>query len=246
VFRLLCITAHPDDEAGGFGGTLLHYASRGVETHVACLTPGQAGSHRGMAKSNAELAAIRREEFAASCRILKVGHGEVLNYEDAGLHRADFFAVVGELAKRVRSIRPHVMITMGAEGAVTAHPDHSMASLFATMAFHWAGRKGLFPEQLGNGVEPHRAQKLYYGTADFTIKEREPVSLAPITTIIDISPYLDLKLAAFKAHATQGPLFPIFERHVLHQGGKERFHLAAAITPRLARPETDLFEGVAE
>ena len=40
--RLLCITAHPDDEAGGFGGTLLQYAERGVETHVVCLTPGQA------------------------------------------------------------------------------------------------------------------------------------------------------------------------------------------------------------
>ncbi|HVG91815.1 MAG TPA: PIG-L family deacetylase, partial [Alphaproteobacteria bacterium] len=42
MLRLLCFTAHPDDEAGGFGGTLLRYAERGVETHVICLTPGQA------------------------------------------------------------------------------------------------------------------------------------------------------------------------------------------------------------
>jgi len=246
MLRLLCITAHPDDEAGGFGGTLLHYASRGVETHVICLTPGQAASHRGNAKSSAELAALRREEFAASCKILKVSQGEVLNYEDAGLYRADFFAVVADLAQRVRKIRPQVMITMGTEGAVTAHPDHSMATLFATMAFHWAGRKSLFPEQLVGGVEPHRTQKLYYGTAEFTIKEREPVSLPPITVALDISPYLDSKLAAFKAHATQAPLFPIFERNLLRQGTKEHFHLAAAITPRLAQQETDLFEGVTE
>jgi LmbE family N-acetylglucosaminyl deacetylase len=36
--RLLYFTAHPDDEAGSFGGTLLHYAERGIETHVICLT----------------------------------------------------------------------------------------------------------------------------------------------------------------------------------------------------------------
>ena len=246
MLRLLCITAHPDDEAGGFGGTLLHYASRGVETHVICLTPGQAGSHRGPAQSSAELAALRREEFAASCKILKVSQGEVLGYEDAALYRADFFAVVGDLAQRVRKIRPHVMITLGTEGAVTAHPDHSMAALFATMAFHWAGRKSLFPEQLANGLEAHRTQKLYYGTAEFTIKEREPVSLAPITVTLDISPYLASKLAAFRAHTTQAPLFPIFERNVMRLGGKERFHLAAAVTPRLAQPEADLFEGVTE
>ena len=40
--RLLCVTAHPDDEAGGFGGVLHLYAARGVETNLICLTPGQA------------------------------------------------------------------------------------------------------------------------------------------------------------------------------------------------------------
>src|SRR5271165_239730 len=71
VFRLLCITAHPDDEAGNFGGTLLTYRERGVETSVICLTPGQAASNRGEAKSDQELACIRKREFAASCEILR-------------------------------------------------------------------------------------------------------------------------------------------------------------------------------
>jgi LmbE family N-acetylglucosaminyl deacetylase len=121
-----------------------------------------------------------------------------------------------------------------------------MAALFATMAFHWAGRRSLFPAQLAGGVEPHRTQKLYYGTAQFTIPRREPVSLAPITLSIDIAPYLNTKLAAFKAHQTQAPLFPIFEQNVLRQGGKEHFHLAATTTPRIAQPEADPFEGVTE
>ena len=225
---------------------MLHCARSGVETHVICLTPGQAASHRGGANSPAELAAIRRAEFAASCHILEVNHAEILDYEDAGLYRTDLLSVVQTLSAKIRSIRPHVMITLGPEGAVTAHPDHSMASLFATMAFHWAGRESFFPEQLGHGVVPHRTQKLYYGTAQSAIPGRGPVSLAPITLSIDIAPFLTAKLAAFKAHETQGPIYPIFEQNVLRQGGKEHFHLAATITPGLARPEKNLFDGVSE
>ena len=70
--KLLCITAHPDDEAGAFGGTLLLYQERGVETSVVCLTAGTAARNRGTAGSNQELAQLRRAEFAASCKVLNL------------------------------------------------------------------------------------------------------------------------------------------------------------------------------
>ena len=41
--RLLCITAHPDDESLGFGGTLARYAAEGVETTLAVATRGERG-----------------------------------------------------------------------------------------------------------------------------------------------------------------------------------------------------------
>src|SRR5438552_14075791 len=107
MLRLLCVTAHPDDEAGGFGGTLLHYHDLGVETHVLCLTAGTAGSHRGGTQTDAELGEMRRREFAISCSMLKVTHGEVLDYPDGGLERLDFRSVVADLTRRIRQIRPH-------------------------------------------------------------------------------------------------------------------------------------------
>ena len=70
--KLLCVTAHPDDEAGAFGGTLLLYHDRGVETSVVCLTAGTAARNRGSATTNEELAMLRRAEFAASCKMLGV------------------------------------------------------------------------------------------------------------------------------------------------------------------------------
>jgi LmbE family N-acetylglucosaminyl deacetylase len=247
MLRLLCITAHPDDEAGGFGGTLLHYAGQGVETHVLCLTPGQAATHRGGAKSDDELAQIRRREFAASCKLLHVTSGTVLDYPDGKLYQQDFYSVVANLTGRVRQIRPHVVITMGPEGSITAHPDHSMASIFATMAVHWAGRTNRFPDQLQPGATPHLVQKLYFGTAMFALQGRQPVALPPASVVIELSQEeLDTKIAAFKCHTSQAPLFPIFEDMVRRRGKQELFHLAASSTPRKIEMEKDLFAGVTE
>jgi LmbE family N-acetylglucosaminyl deacetylase len=247
MLRLLCFTAHPDDEAGGFGGTLLHYAKRGVETYVICMTPGQAATHRGGAKSDDQLAAMRREEFAAACKLLQVKSGRVLNYPDGKLDQQNFLSTVAELTRHVREVRPHVIITMGPEGAITAHPDHSMVSIFATMAFHWAGRSNRFPEQLQEGLTPHRTQKLYYGTTLFTMPDRQPVSLSPATTKMELGQEgIDAKVAAFKCHTSQAPLFAFFEETVRKRGSQELFHLAANINPSKAQTETDLFTGVTE
>lgn len=245
--RLLCFTAHPDDESGGFGGTLLRCADRGVETHVVCLTPGQAATHRGGARSDDDLAAMRRQEFAASGRLLKISRGTVLEYPDGKLDRQDFYAVVGDLTQRVRQIRPHVIVTVGPEGGVTAHTDHSMVSIFATMAFHWASRSNRYVDQLQNGVTVHQAQKLYYASALFTLSDRQPVSLPPATTTIELEPHeLETKIAAFKCHTSQAPLFSYFEATMRKRGRVELFHLAASATPHRAQPETDLFAGIKE
>ncbi|MGH8630561.1 MAG: PIG-L deacetylase family protein [Burkholderiales bacterium] len=244
MLRLLCITAHPDDEASSFGGTLLRSHDRGIETHVLCLTPGQAATHRGGARSDDELAAMRRREFAAACEILKITRGEVLDYPDAALDRVELRSIVGDLVGRIRHLRPHVIITFGPEGAVTAHPDHSMCSIFTSMAYHWAGRSNRYPDQLQNGRTPHCAQKLYYATTLFTLPDRQPVSLAPATADIDIAPHLETKITAFEAHTSQAPLFPLFAKIVRKRGQRELFHLAASVTPQQLQPETDLFAGV--
>jgi LmbE family N-acetylglucosaminyl deacetylase len=244
MYRLLCVTAHPDDEAGAFGGTLLLYAGRGVQTYVICLTPGEAASNRGNARSNDELAALRRAEFVESCRILKVTQGDVLNYPDRGLYCTEPFPAARDLARRLRAIRPQVVITFGPEGSFTGHPDHGMAGVFASLAFHWAGRTDIFPPE--NGMSAYRPQKLYYHTATYTLSDRQPISLPPTTAVIDVGPFMDSKIAAFKAHRSQGPLSPRFERLVRERGVNEVYHLAAHVQPRGCEHETDLFAGVSE
>jgi LmbE family N-acetylglucosaminyl deacetylase len=95
-------------------------------------------------------------------------------------------------------------------------------------------------------LKPHRTQKLYYSTANFTLPGRQSVAASPPTTIIDIAAYLETKITAFKAHKTQAPLWPIFEEHVRKREKKEMFHLAASLTSVQISSETDLFAGVSE
>ncbi len=241
---MMVVTAHPDDEASSFGGSLRLYRERGVETCIICLTLGQAATHRGNARSDRELGELRRKEFAAACEILKVSRGIALDYPDGQLHRLDMQRVVSDLTLRIREFRPQVLLTFDAAGSVTGHTDHTMASVFATLAFHWAGRSNRFPDQLDGSITPHRIQKLYHTTADFTLSGRQPVTLPPVTTIIEIGNYLETKLEAFRAHITQQPLWSIFEEHARKRGGRELFHLAASQNAGPVMQESDLFAGV--
>ena len=246
--KLLCITAHPDDEAGAFGGTLLLCADQGVETSVVCLTAGTAARNRGTAKTNDELAKLRRGEFNASCEVLHVGHGEVLDYPDGGLDRIELYGVVGELVLRMRKFRPQVILTFGPDGGLTGHIDHAMAGIFATLAFEWAGRPERYAEQLQNGLTPYRPQKLYYHSADFLLPDREFISQPTVSARIDVGKErFEKKVQAFQKHTTQAPLFERVRKNLGHRmGAVEMYHLAATNQPREAKAETDIFEGVVE
>lgn len=223
--RLLCITAHPDDEAGNFGGTLLKSAAAGNQTLLICLTAGEAARNRGRAVDNEDLAAIRTHELARSCELLKIGAHQVWSFADGKLMEANFHEVTGRLVKVIRDFQPHVVLTLGPEGGITGHPDHAMAGLAATAAFHWAGREQFFPQQ---AKLPHQAARLFYGTAERNPPHMPTVPLPPIDVRVDIAAYFETKLAAFQAHSTQAPLFERFAGFARQMGGVECFHLAAA------------------
>jgi LmbE family N-acetylglucosaminyl deacetylase len=241
--RLLCITAHPDDECFAFGGALALAAQRGVETSILCLTDGSAGSYRGTATSPCELGQLRRSEFAASCDILGVHHHEVLDYQDGQLEFASYSTLAGDLVRRIRTLRPHVILTFGGDGALNTHADHTVTSSVATAAFHWSGSPKRFPT-LG---DLHTPQRLFYLTTDFFVDGRLRNIPAPWTHTLDVASVLPQRMKAMRAHTTQAPLMEragplIFAQH----GNTENYALAASPTPQPATQSTDLFEGVTE
>ncbi|HXB63136.1 MAG TPA: PIG-L family deacetylase [Acidobacteriaceae bacterium] len=242
--RLLCVTAHPDDECFAFGGALALAVERGVEVSVLCLTDGQAATNRGTAASGAELGAMRRKEFVESCKLLGIKEYEVLHYQDAQLEFANFSEVAGLLVERLRTWRPDVVLTFGGDGALNTHPDHSLVSFFTTAAFHWAGRPKRYPEQLERGLQTFCPRRLYFQTTSFLLPDRPPLLPAPYTVTLDIRSVLKKKLAAFALHTSQSPLVektrPVFEKF----GQSEHYVLAAASKPQAAAQTTDLFDGL--
>ncbi len=245
--RLMCFTAHPDDECGAFGGALMQAHQRGVETSVICLTEGRAASNRGSARSSDELAALRRQEFAAALRVLGVAHGEVLTYPDGELARQDFTRVTTDLVERIRRFRPQVVITFGGDGNVNLHPDHTMICFFSTAAFHWAGRNNFAPEQIAAGLLPYRPQKLYYAVAPFLVTEEVPkTALVPASLVLTLGDLWAKKFEAFQQHTTQADLLTKVKVAFEGTGGQEKYLLAAAPGMRSSPLETDMFADVKE
>ena len=247
--RLMCLTAHPDDEAGGFGGALLLAAARGAETSVLCLTEGAAGSYREAGQSDEQLASLRRTEFADACAALGVNEARLLKYSDGSLWQEPFLPLVGVLVEALRRFRPHVVLTFGGEGGVNLHRDHTMVSLAGTAAFHWAGRSGFFPEQ---DLAAWAPQKLYYAGTPFLSSTDEEArrggTRVPVSLSYALGELGERKQAAFARHTSQGGLLERVKVEFPDWLEREEYLLVAAREPVL-KPgcgEQDMWDGVVE
>jgi LmbE family N-acetylglucosaminyl deacetylase len=247
ALRLMCVTAHPDDESGAFGGALLMAHERDADTTVICLTEGRAASNRGEARTDDELAAARLEELAASCKILGVTRHEVWKYPDGALIQADLFEIASRLVERIRQLRPHIVLTFGGDGGANLHRDHAVASFAATAAFHWSGRSNFAAHQVGDGLRLWAPQKLYYSSTNFVIsKFADEAAIAPrvpASLALRLGPLEGLKRQALEAHDTQGVMSraaDLFDKY----GQEERYLLASARNPERFAGETDLFDGI--
>jgi LmbE family N-acetylglucosaminyl deacetylase len=245
-YRMMCLTAHPDDESGAFGGALLMAHDKGVETTVICLTEGAAGSFRGEATTNEELAALRREEFHAAARLLELTHAEILDYPDGKLDQQNFYELTGVLVEKIRKYRPQVVLTFGGDGGVNLHRDHTIISLAATAAFHWAGRARFFPDA-GPLYAP---QKLYYlGTSFVSVynsDEGSNTAVVPYSLVLELGQWKDRKIEAFRMHTTQHGVLDRIRDFIDKHMSDERYLLVAARDPRPLAKDEALFANVIE
>lgn len=236
------MVAHPDDECFAFGGALALAAEQGVETYVICLTDGQAASNRGDAASGEALGAMRREEFAASCKVLGVARFELMDYEDGRLEFADFSEVTGRLVAKIREFKPHVILTFGMDGTLNTHPDHTMVSAFTNAAFHWAGAVKRYPEM----GPVHQAERLYLVTTSFFMDDRPAPMPMPWTVTLDVRGVMAKRQEAFAQHTSQRPLMERTRAMFEEFGQAEYYALASVREPQAAKQVTGLFEGLGD
>ncbi|QNI32416.1 PIG-L family deacetylase [Alloacidobacterium dinghuense] len=245
-YRMMCLTAHPDDESGAFGGALLMAHDKGVETSVICLTEGAAGSFRGAATSDEELAQLRRDEFCAASKLLNLTHSEILNYPDGKLDQQNFYELTGMLVEKIRKYRPQVVLTFGGDGGVNLHRDHTITSLAATAAFHWAGRGQLF----SNAGKPYAPQKLYYASTPwisvYNSNEGATTARVPYSLSLELGQWKERKIEAFKMHTTQRGVLERVRDFIEKYMNDECYLLVATRSPRPLTEDQALFANVIE
>ena len=239
--RLLLVHAHPDDESIGTGATMARYAAEGAQVTLVTCTLGELGEiippslsflAEGDQRGGGRLGQYRIGELNAACAELGVTDHRFLGgpgrWRDSGMMgtagnddprcfwRADVDQAADALLDVIREVRPQVLVTYDANGFY-GHPDHIQAHRVALRAFQRAGPYGL---------------ARFYATA-------APDS-AQVTTEIDASAYLDSKLAAMRAHATQitvdAPFFAL-SNQIRHTAlGVEYYTLLAGPRGQAAAP----------
>jgi mycothiol conjugate amidase Mca len=221
------------------------------------------------------LAAIREAELRRACEIMGVGELVFLGYEDSGMAglprnrephtfwRADEEEAVGRLIQVIRRVRPQVIATENEMGGY-GHPDHIKTHRVAIGAFFYAGDVERFP-----GGEPFRPSKLYYSAFPKSVgrqmaeamkragvenrwgEDGEPPPFAVgderVTTRLDVSAYVEIKIQAMLAHKTQIPPDSWFMkvRDVLGPDAwaRETYERVRS-SVETSLPEDDLFAGL--
>jgi N-acetyl-1-D-myo-inositol-2-amino-2-deoxy-alpha-D-glucopyranoside deacetylase len=230
--RLLTVFAHPDDETA-FAGTLAHYAERGCQVSLICMTRGEAGeiSEPGLAPPD-DLGRVREEELRCSCAAVGVSALHLLGYNDSGMEgtpandkstaliRADPDEVLFKLVQLMRQIRPHVVITFEPRGWY-GHPDHIATSRYTSRAYELSAMAESFPEAgppwtpqrlfqaalLRSRIQPLAEYAREHGLDTSVFRAfswNEPDPLADqISHVVDVADYLDIKEASMRCHRTQ-------------------------------------------
>ncbi len=171
---LLCVHAHPDDEASKGAGTVAKYHAEGVRCVLVCCTGGEEGDILNPAMNRPDvvdrLAEIRAEELERATAIIGYDEVVLLGYRDSGMagseanNRPDSFAqasleeATGRLVTVVRRTKPQVLLIYPAHQSLYPHPDHIRAHQVGLAAFQAAGDPDRFP-WAGPAWQP---QKLYY------------------------------------------------------------------------------------
>jgi LmbE family N-acetylglucosaminyl deacetylase len=272
-FRLLAVLAHPDDESLGFGGTLAKYAAEGVETFLVTATRGEKGRYRGQPPGHAShpgsaaLAAIREDELRRAVKVLGIRDLTLLGYPDQGLDAVDHQEAVGRIAREIRRLQPHVVITFAPDGSY-GHPDHIAISQL-TAAATIAAATGARPAAAGevDTMPPHAVSKLYYIAwpastwAAYQDAFRKMVSIVDgverqavpwpdweLTTAIDTRESWTVVWDAVSCHESQiagyERLKHLSPEH--HEGlwGSQSFYRVFSTVNGGRRRESDLFEGL--
>lgn len=221
---LVCVHAHPDDEAIFTAGTSLHYAALGYRVVLITCTAGQLGfDSQGRAGNDLEhdddiTRSTRAAELVRCATLVGFDRVITLGFDDSGMRdwpqnlsptafiNANVDSTARTLAALFDEVHATVVITYDTNGFY-GHPDHIMANVVTHHALDWANS----PQRLYYPVVPRSVFTRFVPEAlangvSLPAWVLEAGAGAPdelVTTTMDVTQYAARKQAAIAAHASQ-------------------------------------------
>jgi N-acetylglucosamine malate deacetylase 1 len=174
----LAIFSHPDDAELSVSGTLLRLKSLGYRTAVLDMTRGEMGT-RGTPEG-------RAEESVNAARLMKLDLRLNLGLPDGHVQPTDEARTA--LVRVLRSHKPKILLTTHEDDP---HPDHSNTSRIVREAARLA-TMGRYDEASKQG--PVKMPAIMH-----SLFSRRVVP----SFIVDVSDFVEAKMAAIRAHASQ-------------------------------------------
>lgn len=175
---VLAVFSHPDDAELSVAGTLLKLKSLGYRTGVCDMTRGEMGT-RGTPE-------IRAQEALDAARIMKLDLRVNLAQPDGHVHPTEVARTA--LARVLRTHQPKVLLTTHEDDP---HPDHANTSIIVRQAARLASM-GRYDEE--SGLEPVPMPAIMH-----SLFSRRIVP----SFVVDVSGFVDEKMAAIRAHSSQ-------------------------------------------
>jgi LmbE family N-acetylglucosaminyl deacetylase len=190
----MVIAAHPDDADFGPAATAARWIDEGSVGWLVCCTSGDAGGE-DPDQDPLELAAIREREQRAAAEIVGYAGVSFLHQPDGAL--ANDLVLREHLVREIRTFKPDIVLATDPEALFydndgVNHVDHRAAGLAAVDAVYPAARNPMaFPWLARGGLAAHNVRRLYLFWSNVP------------TARVDVTGWLDRKIAALQAHASQ-------------------------------------------
>jgi len=193
--KVMGIFAHPDDAEFFAGATFARWAAEGADVRFVIATSGDKGSDDPQMTS-ARLAELREAEAQEAAKRLGVKGVIFLRYPDGELFPT--LELRRDLVRQIRIHQPEIVVTSDPTAywygtGYVNHPDHRAIGDATLAAVFPAARDRLnfLEHETLEGLSVHKTKQLYIA-----------IPTQPTTTI-DVTAYLDTKLHALQAHASQ-------------------------------------------
>ena len=110
--NILVISAHPDDEVLGCGGSIAKWSKEGHEIHVLIMAEGSTSRDKTRDRESREADLFHLAHSAKKAReILGVASVELLSYPDNRMDSVDLLDVIKSIEKKIEKHRSVVIVT---------------------------------------------------------------------------------------------------------------------------------------